>query len=80
VVLQNCRELREFLKRANHYCHFVKNYSAVVKPLTVLPSPKVKWAWCNAQQQVFGNIKLSSSIWADPVSSKPFHLCTDTSD
>jgi len=50
VVPQNRRELREFLKRANHYHRFVKNYTAVVKPLAVLTSPKVKWAWCNAQQ------------------------------
>jgi len=42
VVPQNCRELREFLKQANHYCHFFKDYAAVVKPLTVLTSPKVK--------------------------------------
>jgi len=30
VAPQNCRELREFLKRANHYCRFVKDYAAVV--------------------------------------------------
>jgi len=29
----------------------------VVKPLTVLTSPKVKWAWNIAQQQAFDNIK-----------------------
>jgi len=53
VVPWNCRELREFLKWANHYHHFVKDYTAVVKPLTVLTSPKVKWAWNYAQQQVW---------------------------
>jgi len=83
VVLQNCRELREFLKQVNNYHCFVKEYTALVKPLTVLTSPKVKWAWCNAQQQAFGNIKLkvrASSILADPVNGKPFCLCTDASD
>jgi len=83
VVPRNCRELREFLKRANHYHCFVKNYTAVVQPLTVLTSPKVKWAWFNAQQQAFDNIKLkvrASLILAGPVNGKPFHLCTDTSD
>jgi len=44
VVLWNHRELREFLKRANHYHCFVKDYAAVVKHLKVLTSPKVKWA------------------------------------
>jgi len=71
------------LKRADHYCCFAKNYAAVVKPLTVLTSPKVNWAWCNAQQQAFNNIKLkvrASLILADPVNGKPFCLCTDASD
>jgi len=29
-----CRivELREFLKQVNHYCLFIKDYAAVVKP------------------------------------------------
>jgi len=53
---QNFRELRKFLKQANHYCCFVKDYTAVVKPLTALTSPKVKWAWNNAQHQAFDNI------------------------
>jgi len=57
VILWNRRELREFLKQANHYCRFVKDYAAVFKLLTVLTSPKVKWAWNNAQQQAFNNIK-----------------------
>jgi len=36
LVPWNCRELRGFLKQANHT--FVKDYSAVVRPLTVLMS------------------------------------------
>jgi len=44
LVPWNCRELREFLKRANHYFCFVKDYTTVIKPLKVLTSPKVKWA------------------------------------
>jgi hypothetical protein len=29
LVWWNCRELRGFLKQANHYCHFVKDYSVL---------------------------------------------------
>jgi len=55
---QECgRELREFLKWANHYHHFIKDYAAVAKPLAVMISPKVKWVWNKTQQQVFDNIK-----------------------
>jgi len=46
-------------------------------------SDSAKWAWCNAQQQVFDNIKLkvrTSLVLANPVNGKLFHLCTDASD
>jgi len=82
-VPQNCRELREFLKQVNLYCCFVKDYAAVVKPLTVLTSPKVKWAWNNAQQQAFNDIKQKvgmSLILSDPVKGKPCHIFPDASD
>jgi len=83
LVPPNCRELWEFLNQANHYHHFVKDYAAVVKPLTALTSPKVKWAWNDAQQQAFKDIKQkvgASPIFSDPVKGKPFHLCPDASD
>jgi len=83
LVLWNCRELREFLKWVNHYCCFVKDNTAVIKPLTVLTSPKVKWAWNDAQQQAHNNIKEkvgTSQIFTNPVKGKPFCLCPGASD
>jgi len=83
MVPWNCREIREFLNQANHYHRFVKEYTAVVKPLTVLTSPKVKWAWNDAQQQDFNNIKQKVGtflILTNPVKGKPFRLCSDASD
>jgi len=67
VVLQNHRKLREFLKRANHYCCFVKDYAAVVKPLTLLTSPKLKWVWNDAQQQAFD---IKQKVGTSPKSSE----------
>jgi len=68
LVPRNRRELREFLKQANHCCLFVKDYAAVIKPLTVLTSPKVKWAWNNAQKQAFDNIK--QKVGMSPIFTK----------
>jgi len=42
VVPWNCRELREFLKQTNHYHCFLKDCTAVIKPVTLLATPKVK--------------------------------------
>jgi len=80
LVPRNRRELRGFLKRANHYFHFVKDYSAVVKPLTVLMSPNVEWTWISAQHKAFDEVKqrlASAPILAYPVNGKPFRLCTN---
>jgi len=43
----------------------------------------VKWAWNNAQQQAFDDIKQkvgTSPIFTNPVKGKPFCLCPDASD
>jgi len=54
---RNLKELRQFLGLANYYLHFVKDYSAVIKPLTVLTSPNVEWTWSSAQQKAFHEVK-----------------------
>jgi len=43
----------------------------------------VKWAWNNAQQQAFNDIKQKVGrppIFTNPVKDKPFCLCPDASD
>jgi len=83
LVPQNRTELRGFLKWANHYHHFVKDYSVVVKPLTVLTSSNVEWTWSSAQKKAFDEVKQRltlAPILAYPVNGKPFHLCTNASD
>jgi len=43
----------------------------------------VKWAWNNAQQQAFNDIKQKvgmSQIFTNPLKGKPFCLCPDASD
>jgi len=55
----------------------------VVKLLTVLTSPNVEWTWSSAQQKAFAEVKQRltlAPILAYPVNSKPFYLCTNTSD
>jgi len=70
------QELRQLLGLANYYPRFVKDYSVVVKPLTVLTSPKVEWTWNSAQQKAFDEVKkrlVSAPILAYPVNGKLFH-------
>jgi len=79
---RNWKELRQFLGLA-YYRRFVKDYSAVIKPLTMLTSPNVEWTWSSAQQKAFDEVKkrlTSAPILAYPVNGKPFCLCTNASD
>jgi len=79
----NRKGLRQFLGLANYYRRFVKDYSAVIKPLTMLTSSNVEWTWSSAQQKAFDEVKqrlTSAPILAYPVNGKPFCLCTNSSD
>jgi len=63
---RNWKEFKQFLGLANYYHHFVKDYSAVVKPLTVLTSPKVDWMWSSAQQKALdlGSLWEPFPVWS----------------
>ena len=49
--------IRVFLGLANYYCQFVKNFSLIAKPLTILTSKDQPWIWARKHQQAFGTLK-----------------------
>ena len=49
--------LRAFLGLANYYRRFVKNFSLIAKPLTILTSKDQPWTWGREQQQAFETLK-----------------------
>jgi hypothetical protein len=52
-------ELRSFLRFANFYRHFIKNYSKIVQPMTTLTKMvgAPKFTWSEDAQASFENIK-----------------------
>ena len=77
------REVRGFLGLAGYYRRFVKDFSKIAEPLTVLTGDTAVWRWASAQQSAFEHLKerLSSApilVYARP--SQPYILQTDASD
>jgi hypothetical protein len=74
--------LRAFLGLANYYHRFVKNFSLIAKPLTILTSKDQPWTWGREQQQAFETLKqkLGSALVLRRLDvSKSFQLHTDWS-
>ena len=77
------KKLQQFLGIANFNRRFIKDYSRIAQPLTMMTSSKKKFEWGNAQEKAFTEIKeyiskapsLRLADW-----SKEFHIETDASD
>ena len=82
-VPSNVKELRSFLGLCNYYKKFISDYSTLMKPLSELTSPKVKFKWDEKCQNSFENLKqllVSAPILGYPKDSGTFVLDTDASD
>ena len=55
----NTTENCTFQGFANFYCHFIPNFSKVVRPLNNLLKTEVKWHWGEEQQEAFEKIPRS---------------------
>ena len=74
--------LRAFLGLANYYRRFVKNFSLIAKPLTILTGKDQPWIWSWEQQQAFDTLKQrlgSAPMLRRPDVSRAFQLHTDWS-
>jgi len=77
------KEVQKWLGFCNFYRCFVKNYSALARPLFNLTKKDVPFHWDHAEEQAF--CKLQSALTLAPVLilpdyEKPFTLITDASD
>lgn len=76
------RELRSFLGNTGYYRKFVRNYSAISKPLTDLLRKDVPYVWGPEQQEAFEALKatlVSPPILAHFDENLPVEILTDAS-
>lgn len=77
------RNLRSFLGLANYYRKFVKDFTKITKPLTLLTRKDINFHWTDEQQNAFENLK--SALTSSPVlrhfdEKLPIEVHTDASD
>jgi hypothetical protein len=72
--------LRAFLGLCNYYRKFVKTFSAIAKPLTMLTRSDQPWIWEDEQEAAFGQLKdrlASAPILRRPIAERTYQLHTD---
>ncbi len=79
----NVSELRSFLGLTSYYRKFIKSFSTIAAPLTMLLHKDQPYKWNEAQQLAFDELKrqlTSAPILLLPDPTKPFTVTTDASD
>jgi len=82
-VPRTVKQVQSFLGFANFYRRFIQDYSAKVKPLTMLTQKDLGYSWGLDQQQAFDMLKQSfttAPILQMPDFSRPFIVEVDASD
>ena len=80
----NCvRDIRSFLGHAGFYRRFIKDFSAIARPLCNLLAKDVPFAWSQAYETAFDKLKtmlVSPPIMQSPNWDLPFKIMCDASD
>ena len=80
---KNVKAVQSFLGFANFYRRFIKNFSAIVRPLSILTRKGIVFKWLSEQEKAFATLKQAFTsapilVHVDP--AKPSTLETDASD
>ncbi|XP_071679994.1 uncharacterized protein [Lolium perenne] len=79
---KNVGEIRSFLGLAGYYRRFIENFSKIVKPMTELLKKEKKFAWTEACEAIFQELKkrlVSAPILCLPALEKEFQVYCDAS-
>ena len=77
------RDIRSFLGHAGFYRRFIKDFSAIARPLCTLLAKDVPFAWSQACDTTFTKLKtmlVSPPITRSPNWNLPFEIMCDASD
>jgi hypothetical protein len=75
-------EVQSFLRLAGYYRKFILNFSKIAKPITEILKKVNKYAWSDAYDEAFRNLKkllTTSPALTQPDIAKPFDVYCDAS-
>ena len=79
----NVKKVQSFLGFCNFYCRFIKDYSAIARPLFDLTWKDTPFIWEPSQQTAYNTLLHAftmAPVLAFPDPEKPYRLITDASD
>ena len=79
----NPKQVRAFLGLVGYYRKFIKNFTKIPKPLTMLTHMDVKFEWKDIHQDAFMKLKeaiIQAPILLYPDTTKPYIVYTDASN
>jgi hypothetical protein len=65
----NVKAVQRFLGMTGYYRRFIRNYSQIASPLTMLTSAKVAWKWEKEQEVAFNQLK--AALMSKPILHQP---------
>jgi len=77
------KDVQSFIRLAGYYRKFIKNFSKIAKPLTMLTKKDNKFNWNTEQQNAFDSLKeklTSAPVLSYPDFTRQFLITTDASD
>ena len=82
-VLRSVKDVQKFLRLANYYRWFVKDFAKIAKPLYEMTRKETKWNWGERQQRVFEELKekfMTELVLVTPDLDKEMRVKADVSD
>ena len=77
---KTAKQVQAFLGHVGYYRKFIKNFSRIAKPLTLLTHSKAKFKWTPAHHAAFMTLKetiIQSTYFVLPLSSKEYIVYMD---
>jgi len=77
------RDVQSFIGLAGYYRKFIKDFSKIAKPLTILTKKETRFEWTTEQQKAFDILKeklTTAPVLHYPDFTRQFIIATDASD
>ena len=80
LVLKSIKDVQKFLRLANYYRRFVKDFAKIARLLHEMMRKENKWNWGERQQKAFEELKKREPVLVTPDLDKEMRVEVDASD